>query len=119
MVNFEQCCITCDDPNYIAGIHNRPNTPIETYETVSPDTIGTSTLLHDHPSCDDQEVKFKSSVLYFQSYYVQGMLFLRSHIKTEFIPLFLDHLPSVDSFGIGTNLSAALNNTLLVRESAM
>ena len=42
------------------------------------------------------------------------MIFL-SHIiansKYNFIALFLDHLPSIDSFGMGTNLSTTLNNT--------
>ena len=67
-VNFEQCCITCDDPNYIANTPNEASTPRETYESPSPSVISTSVLLHDHPSCDSdgQEVKFKSSVQFFQ-----------------------------------------------------
>ena len=116
-VTFEQCCTTCGDPSYISGNLNLPSTPspIEAYETASPNVISTSTLLHDHPSCDDQEVMFKSSVQSFQPYsgYAQGAkLSVVTELLNNIVSLFLGNLQSIDSFGMGTSLSTALNNTL-------
>lgn len=56
-ITSEQCCTTCNDPDYPspAGMLNN----LEEYETNS---LSNATIFYDHPSCDDSEVAFKTFV---------------------------------------------------------
>jgi hypothetical protein len=62
----KQCCMMCNEPSNSSF---ETANGLEQYEILSPNN---HTLLHNHPSCDNEEVRFKSSVYTNGTY--NGML---------------------------------------------